>query len=123
MYVIELGQLARQQASGPLVSPEAEEPVPGVVWSGLTVPPQAGPPETEEPGDGPRDGVVWSNHRPRVSAVEAGFFRWDLASGEVTLEPGIRRLHGLPADGPATLAELLDRVPEEDAPGLARGHP
>jgi serine phosphatase RsbU (regulator of sigma subunit) len=118
VYVIELVQSARQQASGPLVSPEAEEPGPGVVWDGLTVPPQAGPPETEEPRDGPRDGVVWSNHRPRVSAVEAGFFSWDLASGEVTLEPGTRRLHGLPGEGPATLAELLDRVPEEDAPGL-----
>jgi serine phosphatase RsbU (regulator of sigma subunit) len=114
VYVIELGQPARQQASGPLVSPTAEEPVPGVVWSGLTVPPQGGPPETEEL----KDGVVWSNHPPRVSAVEAGFFSWDLASGEVTLEPGTRRLHGLPGEGPATLAELLDRVPEEDAPGL-----
>jgi serine phosphatase RsbU (regulator of sigma subunit) len=96
------------------VSQDAEESGPGVVWGGLTVPAQAGPPGREEG----RDGVVWSSHRPRLCPVQAGFFSWDLAAGQVTFEPAIARLHGLTADGPATLAELLDRVPEEDSPDL-----
>jgi serine phosphatase RsbU (regulator of sigma subunit) len=121
VYVIELGQLAREQTSGPPVSQDADKPEPGVVWGGLAVPAQAGPPgnETGTEAEEQPDGVVWSAHGPRVSVVDAGFFSWDLASGEVTFEPGTRRLHGLAADGPATMAQLLDRVPEEDTPGLA----
>src|ERR1700760_790604 len=78
------------------------------------VPAQAGPPVGEaRPGsEERRDAVVWSAHRPRVSAVEAGSFRWDVAADQLTLDPGIRRLHGLPGDGPATMAPLLARVPE-----------
>jgi serine phosphatase RsbU (regulator of sigma subunit) len=56
--------------------------------------------------------------RPSVSAVEAGFFSWDMASGEVAFEPGTYRQHGLPGKGPATMTDLLARVPEEDRPGL-----
>ncbi len=114
MYVVELGQLVREQAGSPPMSEDAERPAPGVVWAGPSIPSQPGPPESEER----RDAVVWSAHRPRVSAVEAGFFSWDLPAGEVTFEPGIRRLHGLSGEGPATIAELLERVPEEDAPSL-----
>ncbi len=114
MYVVELGQLVREQAGSPPMSEDAERPEAGVVWGGPSIPAQAGPPESEER----RDTGVWSAHRPRVSAVEAGFFSWDLPAGEVTFEPGTRRLHGLSGEGPATIAELLERVPEEDAPSL-----
>ena len=137
MYVIELGELARLPASIPPVSQDAELPEPGVVWDDFVpapagesfvpaaaaesfVPAQAGPPVGEaRPGsEERRDAVVWSAHRPRVSAVEAGSFRWDVAADQLTLDPGIRRLHGLPGDGPATMAQLLARVPEEDVASL-----
>ena len=130
MYVIELGQLERQQAGGLLMSPdlgrpEPSGPEPGVVWDGFTVPTQAGPPVSEavppvseeRPGER-HDAVVWSAHGPRVSKVEAGFFSWDLAADQVTCEPDTRRLHGLPGEGSATVAELLARVPEEDTAAL-----
>jgi serine phosphatase RsbU (regulator of sigma subunit) len=121
VYVIELGQLARPPVGGASVSQDAELPEPGVVWGELApagdslVPVQAGPPAGEARPDSEERGAV---HRPRVSAVEAGFFRWDLAAGQVTLEPVTRRLHGLPGEGPATVTELLARVPEEDVPSL-----
>src|ERR1700760_2889501 len=85
-------------------------------------PPRGGPPprprgappagEARPGSEERRDAVVWSAHRPRVSAVEAGSFRWDVAADQLTLDPGIRRLHGLPGEGPATMAQLLARVPE-----------
>lgn len=56
--------------------------------------------------------------RPSVSVVEGGFFSWDLNAGELTFEPGACRLHGLAGDRPATLAELLARMPEEDGAAL-----
>jgi len=123
VYVIELGQLARRPVDGAPVSQDAELPEPGVVWGELVpapagdslVPIQVGPPAGEVRLDSEERGAV---HRPRVSTVEAGFFRWDLATEQVTLEPDIRRRHGLPGEGPVTLAELLARVPEEDVPSL-----
>jgi serine phosphatase RsbU (regulator of sigma subunit) len=57
---------------------------------------------------------------PSVTPVEAGFFSWDMATGEVTFEAGLHALHGLPGEGPATIAELLDRVPDEDGASLIR---
>ncbi|MBV9795863.1 MAG: SpoIIE family protein phosphatase [Actinobacteria bacterium] len=93
---------------------DTERPQAGVVWGGLAVPLQAGPAGREER----RDAVVWSASRPRVSAVEAGFFSWDLTDGAVSFEPGTCRLHGLPADEPVTMTELLERVPEEDAASM-----
>jgi serine phosphatase RsbU (regulator of sigma subunit) len=123
VYVIELGQLARRPVDGAPVSQDAELPKPGVVWGELVpapagdslVPIQVGPPAGEVRLDSEERGAV---HRPRVSTVEAGFFRWDLATEQVTLEPDIRRRHGLPGEGPVTVAELLARVPEEDVPSL-----
>jgi len=72
--------------------------------------------------------VVWNRRRtaggpafsPGVSPVQAGFFSWDMATGEVTFEDGLRALHGLTGEGPATLTDLLDRVPDEDGASLIR---
>ena len=58
-------ELVREQAGSPPMSEDAERPEPGVVWDGPSIPSQPGPPESEER----RDAVVWSAHRPRVSAV------------------------------------------------------
>ncbi len=56
--------------------------------------------------------------RPGVTAVNAGFFSWDMIANEVVCEPGIYGLHGLPEDGPATMETFLSRVPEEDLPDI-----
>ncbi|HWG14926.1 MAG TPA: SpoIIE family protein phosphatase [Streptosporangiaceae bacterium] len=95
-------------------------------WAGITIPAQAGPAAAPPDRAERPDGVVWTTHRPAgtpafrpgVSAVEAGFFSWDLTTGEVTFEPGVYALHGLIGDGPVTMADLLARVPEEDRAGL-----
>ncbi len=145
MYVIELDQLERQHTSEPRVSPNAEEDRPagddpGEKRARITIPAQAGPPSRlpAVPMGPPaaagspaipaarRAGVVWTRRRtaggpafsPSVTPVEAGFFSWDMATGEVTFEDGLHALHGLPGEGPATIAELLDRVPDEDAASL-----
>ena len=137
MYVIELGQLEREHTSEPPVNPDAEEhgPAGGDPGEGrprISVPAQAGPPsvlpaEAGRPRNQPAGaGVVWTRRRPAggpvfrpsVSPVEAGFFSWDMATGEVTFEDGLHALHGLPGDGPATIADLLDRVPDEDGVSL-----
>jgi len=56
--------------------------------------------------------------RPGVISVDAGFFSWDMIANEVICEPGTYGLHGLPEDGPATMAAFLLRVPEEDRADL-----
>jgi serine phosphatase RsbU (regulator of sigma subunit) len=159
VYVIELGQLERQQTSEPPVNPDAEKEGragsdPGDRHARITIPAQAGPPsalsaergvvwarqpaEPAPPAAGPagpavgpgavaaEPGVVWARHqaaaepmfRPSVSPVEAGFFSWDMATGEVTFEPGMHARHGLTGDGPAPITELLARVPDDDGAGL-----
>jgi serine phosphatase RsbU (regulator of sigma subunit) len=52
--------------------------------------------------------------QPNATRVEAGFFGWDVATGKIVCEPGTYRLHGLPADGSATMDTFLSRVPAED---------
>jgi serine phosphatase RsbU (regulator of sigma subunit) len=140
VYVIELGQLERQHTSEPRVSPNAEkdrpaEDDPGAKRARITIPAQVGRPSRLPAAAGPpaglppEAGVVWTRHRtsgggplfsPRVSPVEAGFFSWDMATGEVTFEDGLHALHGLTGEGPATIAELLARVPDEDGASLIR---
>jgi serine phosphatase RsbU (regulator of sigma subunit) len=149
VYVIELGQLEREHTSEPRVSPNAgkdrsAEGGPGERRAWITIPAQAGPP-ARLPGEAgpparlaagagppsslpPEAGVVWTRHRPAggpvfspsASPVKAGFFSWDLATGQVTFEDGLHALHGLTGEGPATIAELLDRVPDEDGASLIR---
>ncbi len=97
----------------------------------ISLPPQGRAPATPPQGGAPatlpaETGVVWTMYRaadepvfrPTVSTVEAGFFSWDMSTGEVTFEAGLHALHGLTGEGPATIAELLDRVPDGDGSSL-----
>ncbi len=52
--------------------------------------------------------------QPSVTSVSAGFFGWDMATGQIMCEEGTYRLHGLPADGSATMEMFLGRVPAQD---------
>jgi serine phosphatase RsbU (regulator of sigma subunit) len=55
---------------------------------------------------------------PNSTIVEAGFFTWDIDTGEVQCDPVTYRMHGLPEDPSATLETFLSRVPESDLPQL-----
>jgi serine phosphatase RsbU (regulator of sigma subunit) len=56
--------------------------------------------------------------RPNSASVDAGFFTWDITSGEVTCDPVTYQMHGLPQDSSATIDTFLSRVPESDLPQL-----
>ncbi len=49
-----------------------------------------------------------------ATSVEAGFFTWDIASGEVIGDPVTFRMHGLRDHLVATMDTFLARVPESD---------
>ncbi len=58
--------------------------------------------------------VALTVFHPSATSVEAGFFTWDITSGEVICDPVTFRMHGL-ADRPiATMDALLARVPQSD---------
>jgi serine phosphatase RsbU (regulator of sigma subunit) len=63
--------------------------------------------------DGPRPEL------PNATRVDAGFFGWDVATGQVVCEPNTYRLHGLPVDGSATMDTFLSRVPAGDRDHVA----
>lgn len=65
------------------------------------------------------DGLRASFH-PNSTSVEAGFFTWDITSGEVVCDPVAYRMHGLPEDRPATMDQFLSRVPESDMAQVLR---
>ena len=52
--------------------------------------------------------------QPNATSVSAGFFTWEMISGEVICEPATYRLHGMPEDTSATIETFLSRVPESD---------
>ncbi len=56
--------------------------------------------------------------RPNSTSVEAGFFTWDIESGQITGDPVIYQMHGLPEDQSATIDAFRSRVPESDVPQL-----
>jgi serine phosphatase RsbU (regulator of sigma subunit) len=56
--------------------------------------------------------------RPKSTSVDAGFFTWDIATGEVMCDPVTFQMHGLPPDAAATIDTFLSRVPESDLPQL-----
>ena len=59
-----------------------------------------------------------SAFRPNSTSVDAGFFTWDITTGEVMCDPATFEMHGLPPDAPATLDAFLAKVPESDLPQL-----
>src|SRR5712691_2000065 len=63
--------------------------------------------------------VALTVFHPSATSVEAGFFTWDIASGEVICDPVTLRMHGL-ADGQiATMDMFLGRVPATDLPQVS----
>jgi len=60
----------------------------------------------------------WSAFHPSSTTVDAGFFTWELESGEVMCDAVTYRMHGLPEDPSATMDTFLTRVPESDLPQL-----
>ena len=51
---------------------------------------------------------------PSSVTVDAGFFTWDIVSGEIVCDPVTYRMHGLPEDQAATMDTFLSTVPESD---------
>ena len=83
---------------------------------------------TAQPADGPvttgnglpgtlRDRNSPTFH-PTSTSVDAGFFTWELDSGEVMCDAVTYRMHGLPEDPSATMDTFLTRIPESDLPQL-----
>ncbi|MFE2320197.1 SpoIIE family protein phosphatase [Streptomyces sp. NPDC059441] len=70
--------------------------------------PGAKDPGTEESSNSP--------FQPSAGPVQAGFFCWDVATGEINCDPLTFSLHGLPEDGPPHLDSFLSRIPESDLP-------
>jgi Stage II sporulation protein E (SpoIIE)/PAS fold len=60
-------------------------------------------------------GIVF---QPNATSVNAGFFAWEVATGEVICDPVTYRLHGLPDDTSATMDTFLSRVPPSDLPDV-----
>jgi serine phosphatase RsbU (regulator of sigma subunit) len=56
--------------------------------------------------------------RPSSTSVDAGFFTWDITTGEVMCDPVTFEMHGLPPDTTTTIDAFLARVPEPDLPQL-----
>ncbi|HUZ25595.1 MAG TPA: SpoIIE family protein phosphatase [Streptosporangiaceae bacterium] len=56
--------------------------------------------------------------QPNATSVEAGFFTWEVATGEVICDPGTYRMHGLPEATSASMDAFLSRVPESDLPDV-----
>lgn len=58
--------------------------------------------------------VALTVFHPSATSVEAGFFTWDIASGEVICDPVTFRMHGLEDHLVASMDSLLARVPDSD---------
>lgn len=58
--------------------------------------------------------VALTVFHPSATSVEAGFFTWDIATGEVICDPVTFRMHGLSDGLVATMDNFLGRVPESD---------
>ena len=61
-----------------------------------------------------------ASFHPNTTPVDAGFFTWEIETGEVICDPVTFRMHGLPEDGPATMDHFLSRVPPSDLAQLLR---
>lgn len=49
-----------------------------------------------------------------ASIVQAGFFSWEIATGEVSCDPLTLALHGMPENGPSDISSFLAAVHESD---------
>ncbi len=58
--------------------------------------------------------VALTVFHPSATIVDAGFFAWDIKSGEVICDPVTFRMHGLTDRLVATMDAFLSRVPEDD---------
>jgi serine phosphatase RsbU (regulator of sigma subunit) len=58
--------------------------------------------------------VALTVFHPSATSVDAGFFAWDIKSGEVTGDPVTFRMHGMPDRLAASMNTFLSRVPEAD---------
>ncbi|MFD5426775.1 SpoIIE family protein phosphatase [Streptomyces sp. NPDC127084] len=74
-------------------------------------------PRTDSSGSGdPGKQQSDSVFQPRASPVQAGFFSWDVTTGQIDCDPPTFRLHGLPEDSTPHLETFLSRIPESDLP-------
>src|SRR5258708_9015264 len=64
--------------------------------------------------------VPRASFHPNSTSVEAGFFTWEIATGEVICDPVTYQMHGLPLDQPATMEQFLSRVPPSDLAQVLR---
>src|SRR5579859_2037553 len=74
-------------------------------------------PDAKDPGAKDNDivaDVALTVFHPSATSVEAGFFTWDIASGEVICDPVTFQMHGLRDHLVATMDTFLARVPESD---------
>ncbi|MFE1177171.1 SpoIIE family protein phosphatase [Streptomyces sp. NPDC058773] len=60
--------------------------------------------------DESRPGAFQAN----ASMVQAGFFCWEISTGEVSCDPVTLALHGMPESGPSDIASFLAAVHESD---------
>ena len=51
---------------------------------------------------------------PTSTTIDAGFFTWDIATGEVVCDPVTCRMHGLPEAPSVSLDAFMSNVPESD---------
>src|SRR5580658_1203981 len=58
--------------------------------------------------------VALTVFHPSATIVDAGFFAWDIGSGEVICDPVTFKMHGLSDRLVATMDSFLSRVPEDD---------
>jgi PAS domain S-box-containing protein len=70
---------------------------------------QAGQPSTDIVAD-----VALTVFHPSATSVEAGFFTWDISTGEVICDPVTFRMHGLSDGLTATMDTFLAQVPDSD---------
>jgi PAS domain-containing protein len=82
------------------------------------IPADAGSDPADASTEAPEPSADWPTvvFQPNATSVDAGFFSWEVATGEVTCDPVTYRLHGLPEDASANMDGFLSRVPESDLP-------
>lgn len=54
--------------------------------------------------------------QPSADPVHAGFFCWDIRTGEIDCDPHTFHLHGLPEDSPPHIDSFLSTIPQSDLP-------